>query len=365
MTSGRILAFLLIFVVSLATMVLVQQRDPEEPTVRETETDWTSESPLFGASEAGQSMGSSTQTQSVSEREVNESPTLFYFEGDPYPFLIGSYLYALDNAEERFREEYPKYLDGNAESIYVMSLIARHCSQLLPYDYLTHSPDLKALEDRMRDGFNSLPSSSPEDVEFLPIFEEAAIAYLPVCVEFLASLSGKMRIQELKSGEPTIHDMQLLLMKDAARAGNAFAKLELLDQYVKTDYRNFQESAKLLESVIKSGDPRAYLKVHNFYTRFRIERGPITGESEAAAWSLLSCSVNELCRISVLEETLENSMDPIELHNLYELVDDIQYKLTRGEELGFARFRQASDFIDSAEESDFVKREEISWETEF
>ena len=125
-----------------------------------------------------------------------------------------------------------------------MSTIARYCAGVIKFDHELQSYNFDYSEDQLRADVNKLPASTSEDVDFLKFYEEKMVSVLPTCIDFAKVVSRE-------NGVMQIHEYQLQLMKEAANAGDAFAKLELLDEFIKVDFRNFQESAKLLEQVVR------------------------------------------------------------------------------------------------------------------
>ena len=113
------------------------------------------------------------------------------------------------------------------------------------------------------------------------------------------------------------------------------------------------------------GDPKAYQKAQDFYARFSKDDNNRDERSDLRAWKVLNCRASDLCREVVLNESFANVLDPIELSDIYERVDELQQKITKRERIGFADYRRPLDFVAEDEAATYVTREEISWATEF
>lgn len=356
MSKSLLAALFFVFSVSLALIIFVQRHDanvvlPSDMSADSALTS-TGSKAIDRANVVSDSNTDSEALEGRSERG------LFYLEGDPYPFSVAGYRYALNEIERNFEQHYPKYLQGLADSTYVMSVIARHCASLPIFEPQAGEYKLEELKDRLKSEFNQRPASSDEDIEFLQYHENVATALVPTCVNFMRAMSSQSR-------QP--YQIQLKLLKDAAEAGHVIAKLELLDGYIKPDIRNYQESAKLLEEIINTRSPRAYQEAIAFFVRFRTEYHQREKGSKVVEWTVAACRKNKLCRLSVLAETLSYAVDPIELHELYQRVENLENKISKGERIGFANYRPISSFLreTESENAEYVTREQITWETEF
>ena len=352
MSTTRIIVLIAIFIASLAIAIVIQQRQnqlPENtlfsPTLNADES-WVEED------DGARSVAWSVVAENAAEPE--QTNKLFYFDGEPYPYFIASYRYALDDVQKEFDRHYPRYLQGDAESTYAMSVIARHCLSIFPIDPETNRPDIGISEIDIRAAFNQLTVGSGSSVESLEALENAHVEVLPACIK-LVNVIPKESTQVFEF----VHS----LVKASANAGSQIAKLEMLDQYIKVDYRNFKESAKLLENVIRSKEPNAYQQVIGFYSRFRNEEQESDEYDELNTWSVLRCNVDKNCKPQVMKERLISRFSSVIVDEIYHHANLIDEKISSGEKIGFRDYRQATDFAKARGKDvpTFVTREEISW----
>lgn len=362
-----VLIFLVLVIVSVATAIVIQQRQHQA-------TEGSLYPPAFNADallaeekseeEAESNEEAKTGVKLVlssvfaqSELEQEQANKLFYLDGEPYPYFVATYRYALDDIQKEFDRHYPKYLEGDADSTYMMSVIARHCISIFPTDPETNSPDIDISETDVRAEFNKLTVASGSSVESLDAIENAHVKVLPTCIK----LANVMPEESTR-----VFDFVHSLVKVSANAGSANAKLEMLDQYIKVDYKNFKESGKLLEGIVRSKEPKAYQHVIDFYGRFRHKEQEGDAYNELVTWRVLRCRVDKNCQQQVMEEVLMSDFGSVIADQIYQHADEIEAKILSGAEVGFTQYRRETEFAEASEKDlpTFVIREEISWQTD-
>ena len=357
MSTSRIVIFGLIFVVAMAIAVVIQQRQhltPEDTFNTFNNSDLNAEKSLVEDEAVGLVTSSLVFDKGL---DLDGAKKSFYFDGEPYPYSVATYRYALDDIEKEFDLHYPRYLLGEAESTYMMSVIARHCLAIFPTDPETNKLDTDISEADVRAEFNKLTIGSGSSVESLEALENAHLDVLPTCIR----LVNVMPVEFTQVLE-FVHS----LVKISATAGNPTAKLEMLDQYIKVDYRNFKESGKLLEEVVRSREPRAYQQVIDFYGRFRDQEQNADEYDELAPWSVLRCKVDKSCKRQVMEDVLMIEFGSVVVDEIYQRAEALEKVLSSGEKVGFTEHRRKTDFAEELGQDTpaYVVQEEISWQTD-
>ncbi|MFT4714634.1 MAG: hypothetical protein ACJAVI_003279 [Candidatus Azotimanducaceae bacterium] len=355
MSTSRIVIFGLIFVVSMAIAVVILQRQNQVPGNTFDTPDSNVEEYLVEEEEA---VGLVTSSLVFDKGlDLDEARKRFYFDGEPYPYTVATYRYALDDLEKEFDLHYPGYLQGDAESTYKMSVIGRHCIAIFPTDPDTNMLDTDISEADVRAEFNKLTISSGSSVESLEALENAHVDALPTCIKLVNVMPAEFT---------QVLEFVHLLVKSSANAGNPNAKLEMLDQYIKVDYRNFKESGKLLEEVVRSREPKAYQQVIDFYGRFRDQEQDIDEYDERVPWSVLRCKVDKNCKRHVMEDVLMTEFGSVVVDEIYQRAEEIEKVISSGEKVGFMEHRRETDFAEELGQDTpaYVVQEEISWQTD-
>ena len=353
MSTGKIVISGIVFLVSVSTalFVLKQNNLAVEQGSQVSVAALPTPEPGAELPKLTPAPGRSSEAKSASPREHR----LYYFDNQPYPYSLSSYKYAVDDIGTWFDDHYPRYLEGDPDSTYELSIVAWNCRSVIPFDQQSESYDLSYTVDQLRQDWSRVPADADRSVEFLQAAEDAAADALPTCLRLVEAMPVEIK---------TMDEFLFHLTRTAANSGSVFGKLEMLNLYVRPNYRSYQESAKLLEEAVNTGTPRAYQMAEEFYQRYQHDDNK---NADAGVWRYLSCDIDPRCNQPAMGQWLESRYSPSQLDELYWHANEIEEKLLQGEKIGFMDYREAESFraAEEAMSSIIPIREEISWDTEF
>ena len=106
MSAGKITLLVLILIMTLGlALAFLEQGDANQ---RKPEISRVLEPPVPVDIDEEQFTPSSMQVLTSNLTELEQSEALFYFEGEPYPFVLAGHRFVLSNVQASFEEHYPQ-----------------------------------------------------------------------------------------------------------------------------------------------------------------------------------------------------------------------------------------------------------------